>query len=615
MMRPDAFPDVASVPVVQAAPGPTESMTFWLVILGTAIIVFGVLLLARRPLSRVVRRVYVIWMPWVMARRHRRMIIGSSFFILVMFALSVAILAGMIAERESFLQSLAGGPGVFFAVATGLLTFVGVVLTFSQIHALTQRITRYDELLISAESAIRKELAIHSAEGRYIRLVCNTPLNGNLSERGTAHYERYKRALDIARHKAVLQILHMPPKSMEDFYLRFSDRVSPAEIQTAYDESQEFLRDVTATSNHRRAGRTAARLTDQLAEHETRYLWSEVGYRLLLTEDRVIFYVPLFLPPERATPAGIAATTNTRRARVEMIGFESDDRYVIGQLLDDFQYLWERSSRSCAQITEHIQPAHGRSIELSAMRVEPSLEQAVLIVHGLTDYVRDTRFEERLRFRGEIAHRGISSFEFEYRDRDRDKPNEANFSLTAAVKDLNDVLAHLIDRERCKRVLLVGRGMALPIVLASDRARQAQCPMIIWQPIPDPKTTMERRGHLTAFRSSYETSSSHNFVEIGSIRVGRAFFDDIDNFADIASKVWPDAKIDLFYSDNDPVAPSKDTEEFASTANARFPGGQEPVVLAHVDMPQGTHAHQTSIAPLVDATLDHLKKLNFRIPG
>lgn len=233
--------------------------------------------------------------------------------------------------------------------------------------------------------------------------------------------------------------------------------------------------------------------------------------------------------------------------------------------------------------------------------------EALLIVHGLTEFIRDKQIQERMTFRRALATAKIASHEFDYRGRGDDSSNDLAFSLRQAREDLDGVLTHLFAEEKLDRLWLVARGMGAVVVLGSSEALKRKCSLILWQPIFYPKRTMERRGHLAKFQATSATASGHVFVKLQGIRLGKAFF---DGLADATpDRVWDNARIDILYTRGDKVSPAEWIEEFVATVKADEARNCE--ISLHLldteDAPQD-HLHLSSMMAFSNKTLEILAK-------
>jgi len=233
-------------------------------------------------------------------------------------------------------------PGALFTVFTGLFTVWALLAALSSIGELSYRFTTFDHLLTRSAKLLREELErfgagiAQGAERPVVRFICTTPLNGNVSERETLHYDAYTEALDFAVENLRFRVLHISPDALGDFYNRFRTLENGSTVDQALAEGLAYVPQIR-----------------QQARNEVRMLPEPVGYRLLLTTSRAIFYAPMFLPPRHNDQPSEAKPGQ----RVEMIGFETRDDAILSRLGDDFEALW----RSAAAYPAPFESEHGES--------------------------------------------------------------------------------------------------------------------------------------------------------------------------------------------------------------------------------------------------------------
>lgn len=568
--------------------------------------------LSRERLNLFLKKNYPLWVFVVFVRRHLNFLVLSvliAIFFVFISALTIAFLIRNDTETH-FWRFIVASPGTIFVLLMAIFTVLGLLITITRIHEITSRITRYDELLIRAAKLLRDEIKESHNGPRVVRMVCTTPLHGNLTEGPTGYYKEYKGAIHLAQQKLVLHVLHQPIQELEVFYDGFwkAGRFAEHDAKNALDETVRFLKDLNDTSDLRQRAKEIGH-QNTLPVHSTSHLWSEIGYRLLLSDKRAIFYVPLFLPFESTsqdTYDQLESPHFQKTARVEMIGFESEDPFVVGQLTQNFNYLEQRSTRTGAEYQEYIQ-ADKYKIRLSAMRpISDSRwiqrKESILLVHGLTGYIGDRMWKERLHFRDKLSSAGFASYEFDYRGRGRDS-NPLDFSLNTAVEDLNAVIKYLFDHEKLNKVFIIARGLAAFISLRSPEAKLQNCPLVFWQPILHPDRTMESRGHTKAFNEAYLNSEGHNYVEIDGVRIGKAYFDSLHGLQLPEDMSWDNIEICIFYNEGDQVTRKEWIDEFISAIKG---DSTKKALIKHEIVGSGTHLTDSSMPAYVDKTLQFL---------
>ena len=220
-----------------------------------------------------------------------------------------------------------------------------------------------------------------------------------------------------------------------------------------------------------------------------------------------------------------------------------------------------------------------------------SRKEGILLVHGLTGYIGDRMWKERLHFRDKLSSAGFASYEFDYRGRGRDS-NPLDFSLNTAVEDLNAVIRYLFDHDKLNEVFIIARGLAAFISLRSSEVKSHNCPLVFWQPILHPNRTMEPRGHIKAFNEAYLNSDGHNYVEIDGVRIGKAYFDSLQGLQPPETISWENVEISIFYNEGDQVARKEWIEEF--TAAMKGDSTKNALIKQEI-VGSGTHLTDSSM--------------------
>lgn len=553
-------------------------------------------------------------------RRERGHFGCALFVVSVLLIVSLAILVGLIGvvsdekqATEPILLAISRSPGTMFVAAMAFVTAVGFIITITRIQDLASRINRYDELLIRAKDLIERE--INAAESSYaegdeipeIRMVCTTPLHGNLTEKSKKAYEYYVRVLERARRSIRLHILHLPLLELKRFYDRFSEegRFSKDRTNEALTESLEFLSSIEKTSRHR------IEVDRSKPPHIMQHLWAEVGYRLLLSRRRAIFYVPLSLPLE-SVEDGPPAVSRQKETRVDMIGFETEDRFIIGQLRDNFEYLASRATRAGAEYPNSFRSG-GERLPISTMEsYKPEVtKSALLLLHGFTGHINDRLWRERLHFRDKAADLGFNSYEFDYRGRSSESRRTLDFSLTRAAADVDAAVRHIFEERQCKNLIVVAFGSGAYISFLSREIEDRKCPLILWQPIFYPREVMDRRGHTRAYYEAYASSRGHNFVEIGGMKFGSSFFEDLKGIKPVEELIWAPLRLTVLRTRGDELVTNEDIERFRQSLNGWPNQGEisfEELVLDSASSPLG-HFHEGDIMPFIEPTLEKLESL------
>ncbi len=450
-------------------------------------------------------------------------------------------------------------------------------------------------------------------------MLCLTPLIGNLSERKTAHYENFQKALEKARDTEFIefQLLHQPAIQLEAFYNNFlsNEEYSKDDVNNALQDSIKFLNKMHDQN------KAFKRYFDQDPQF-IRHLFQHISYRLILTEDRAIFFTPLYLPQKDQTSDLSRDNKNKKRAikKVEMVGFETEDYYLISELRSNFDFLMEKTDVTGTEQLKYIRKSNGKKIRLSS--IEPMLqiktkendnektERVVLWVHGNTGSLYDKRWKDRLNFRDKLSRNGFSSYEFNYFGRGKEVIPESikKFSLHTASEDLKAVIRYILRQHDSIELNIVGRGMGMYVALLSEEVKSLNCRLIFWQPIPYPKRTMEARGHFSAFYNSYLNSDGHDYIEISGIRLYQPFFDYLQTIKPPEELVWDGINMDLLCTEGDKVTKLEWIKEFIQNINTCDNMNVNCHVLdTESDKKDHLHEDLTEMTLFIDRTLEILK--------
>lgn len=517
-------------------------------------------------------------------------------------------------RQQSYWNIIARSPGAFFVVALATITAWGFLFTVTRLHEVMGRINTYSELLVKAGQLLEEELRLASDnDRRTIWFVCTTPLNGNVSANHTPEYKFYVKNLHIAEEKLTFNIIRPPMVHVRRFYDRFKAPASDVkEVDSAYQQTVDFFELIAETAKQRDADRTRHRFVP--ASHTIRHLLSdvneEIGYRFILSRQKAIFYVPLFLPPSSADHSAQDLPNSQRRAakrveRVEMFGFETTDRFVLEQLQRNYAFLEEKSIVGGAEEFRKVSVNGGVDLEVSHMAalVPRPRKEAVLWLHGLTTCMRDEKWHERLVFRDRLAKVGLDSFEFNYRWRGCERKEQTGFSLSTAVEDADGVLRYLYTQAGYDRVWVMGRGMAAYIALTSSETGHYKCPLVLWQPIFCPLRTMAARGHVKAYNDAYSSTVGHKYVEVEGVRLGPRFFESLRDAT--PDTVWEAVEMHVLCTGGDKVAHFNWIEEFLHKVIGDTV--KTPIVSVHQldkGIEPADHLHESSSAPFVDKTIE-----------
>lgn len=327
----------------------------------------------RNRILTLLKRYHRLWRIAVFLRRHKQPVYWGLALaaIFLVFSLGLLWTSQDRTTSSSVLGFIVQSPGTFFVFAMACLTAIGFFITMSRVDELASMITTYDELLIRAARLLENELRASSVENepRVVRTICMTPLHGNVTERDAGCYRRYHALLERAEESLVLHILHASRNELDHFYDAFTaqPQYDPVMVSIARHETDQIIARLHEITQIRERERRVG-VPRSLPPHEARALRAPVGYRLLLTRNKAIFYVPLFLPPEKSAAYAGNGIPSLRGPQVQMVGFETEDMSLIGQFNRDFDYLMDESLVAEALHLQDVRIHVGHVLRLSSMR-------------------------------------------------------------------------------------------------------------------------------------------------------------------------------------------------------------------------------------------------------
>jgi len=292
-----------------------------------------------------------------------------GFYVLLVFVLAAAggfwILSAMFSAQPPPNQSglsflMQHDPGGLFAAFMAVLTVVGFALTLQGLWEIRRTITSFSDLIFRLSKMLKSV-----KEGQTVRMLCYTPSLGYiaLEERefnGFANLVTEK----LLNDKPRAELICLSKQALEDWHNLFigrqtrRKRIDPEDTHSGEPVLSKKPGEVTpivATAASRRAERIASRLneSDNDCASSVKRLPLEFmpGYYFFFTDERAILVAPLYLPFPTGTPKAI----QKRLPPVaDMIGFETNDKAMISDLQQLFDFYQRLPSNFVAETTERI---------------------------------------------------------------------------------------------------------------------------------------------------------------------------------------------------------------------------------------------------------------------
>lgn len=224
--------------------------------------------------------------------------------LLVLTAIGVSSVPAIFSDVGS--RFSAGMLGSMLGMVTGMVSLLGVYVTYRSVSGFKSAISSFEDLMAAATEVLN--------EGGASKIVAYTPLVGGLSMPKDSGFKAYKRALEDRGSKIEVVCLDVDELAAwhNGFAAKWKDRrrspITVEDAQRASRESEFLLENVIAE------GGTVRRFT---LERLPRYY-------LFANESRVVFAFPLFLPSQE-----LAGQENGGFHEVEMLGFDTRDRRLI----------------------------------------------------------------------------------------------------------------------------------------------------------------------------------------------------------------------------------------------------------------------------------------------
>jgi len=273
----------------------------------------------------------------------RQMSLALVFVIVTLVASLILLFLWFQHVGTEFRPELLKSTGILFAIVTACISLTGFMITIRKVKESHNLVTNYQQLL---------DLATRRIQGaRELWLLGVTPLHGNVSQRDSRIFQKYRESLRRARDgdgtkTCTLRILCYKGEAWNEEanakapLQRYYEELEPAAVRRiAHEEAWLFLRairELVGAARTKVAEGLEPGCTDSLLEVVPDQGHALPSYRALVTDQSAIIYLPIDIRP---------TAEHDSQHHFEMIGFETNVDYVVEWIKHQFDLLWQEFSR------------------------------------------------------------------------------------------------------------------------------------------------------------------------------------------------------------------------------------------------------------------------------
>lgn len=307
-----------------------------------------------------------------------RLLIGGTALMIVtmIFVSRVGMTKDETDRADSLLVGLRHDPGGIFAIVIGVATVFGLYYTWQSLREIKRTISSFSDLIDRL-----CEMAKYATPDTPLKILAYTPAIGFLSQ-PINDWNRLRNALDQKPSgRSITEIICLREQDLDIWHKLFEERttlrgkVNRAMTDEATSAANLLLEHLSETS--------VAHVKEEGIVHRLPWRYMP-GFYLFFIRERAIIVTPLFLP----FPKGAPKDQQTILPSVQMIGVETQDRAIIRDVENIFQYYKNIPSNPLAEAHHVIKCEELQKWLATKANADPSMTQLrdlLLESSGLTN--------------------------------------------------------------------------------------------------------------------------------------------------------------------------------------------------------------------------------------